>query len=71
MQSAPALQRLLEELERLPGVGPKPAQRYAYWLMNTDRDTAVRLAQAIIDVKDTVHFCSRCFNYAEGDLSTK
>ena len=68
MQSAPALQRLLEELERLPGVGPKTAQRYAYWLMNTDRDTAVRLAQAIIDVKDTVHFCSRCFNYAEGDL---
>lgn len=68
MQSAPALQRLLDELERLPGVGPKTAQRYAYWLMNVDRDTAMRLAQAIIDVKDTVHFCARCFNYAEGDL---
>ena len=68
MQSAPALQRLLDELERLPGVGPKTAQRYAYWLMNTDRDTAARLAQAIVDVKDTVHFCTRCFNYAEGEL---
>jgi len=68
MQSAPALQRLLEELERLPGVGPKTAQRYAYWLMNVDRETAARLSQAIIDVKDTVHFCTRCFNYAEDDL---
>ncbi len=36
--------------------------------MNVDRETAARLSQAIIDVKDTVHFCTRCFNYAEDDL---
>ena len=68
MNSTPAIQKLLDELERLPGVGPKSAQRMAYWILNSDRATALRLAQAIVEVKDTVHFCSRCFNYAEDDL---
>ncbi len=67
MQSAPAIQKLLDELERLPGIGPKSAQRMAYWILNTDRATALRLAEAITEVKDTVHFCKRCFNYAEAD----
>lgn len=68
MESAPAIQKLLDELERMPGVGPKSAQRIAYWLLNSSRDSALRLADAIVDVKDTVHFCSVCFNYAEGDV---
>ena len=68
MQSSPALQKLLDELERLPGIGAKSAQRIAYWMMNTDKSTVVRLAEAIVEVKDSVHFCSRCFNYAEDDL---
>lgn len=68
MQAAPSIQTLLDELERMPGVGPKSAQRIAYWILNTDRATALRLADAIVEVKDTVRFCSRCFNYAEGDL---
>ena len=68
MYSTPSIQRLLDEIERLPGVGPKSAQRIVYWLLNTDRATARQLADAIIEVKDTVHFCKRCFNYAEGDL---
>lgn len=67
MLAAPAIQKLLDELERLPGVGPKSAQRMAYWLLNTDRATALRLAEAIVEVKDTVHFCNRCFNYAQDD----
>ena len=67
MYSAPAVQRLLDELERLPGIGPRSAQRIAYWILNADKETALRLADAIVDVKETVHFCSRCFNYAEGD----
>ena len=65
MYSAPAVQRLLDELERLPGIGPRSAQRIAYWILNADKETALRLADAIVDVKETVHFCSRCFNYAE------
>ena len=68
MLAAPAIQKLLDELERLPGVGPKSAQRMAYWILNTDRATAVRLADSIVEVKDTVHFCGRCFNYAQDDL---
>ena len=67
MFAAPAIQTLLDELERLPGIGPKSAQRIAYWILNTDYDTAMRLSQAIVEVKDTVHFCPRCFNYAQGD----
>jgi len=68
MNTAPALQKLLDELERLPGIGAKSAQRIAYWMMNTDSATVLRLAEAITEVKSTVHFCSRCFNYAEDDL---
>ena len=68
MQSAPSIQKLLDELERLPGIGPKSAQRIAYWLLNADKASALRLADAIVEVKDTVRFCSRCFNYAEGEL---
>lgn len=68
MNVSSAIQKLLDELERLPGVGPKSAQRIAYWILNEDRIDATRLAQAIIEVKDTVHFCTRCFNYAQDDL---
>jgi len=68
MYAAPSIQVLLAELERLPGIGPKSAQRIAYWILNSDRATVLRLSDAIIEVKNTVHFCSRCFNYAQDDL---
>lgn len=68
MQSAPSIQRLLDELERLPGVGPKSAQRMVYYILNTDSERAMRLASAIEEVKETVQFCERCFNYAEDTL---
>ena len=68
MTQAPSIQRLLNEFERLPGIGPKSAQRIVYWLLNRDSEQVKNLAEAIIDVKDTVHFCTRCFNYAEADL---
>jgi recombination protein RecR len=66
--SAPAIQKLLDELERLPGVGPKSAQRMAYFILNEDKSTALRLASAIVEVKEQVHFCPQCFNYAQGEL---
>ena len=68
MYAAPSIQKLLDELERLPGIGPKSAQRIAYWILNTDKATALRLSEAIAEVKDQVHFCRQCFNYAEDDL---
>ena len=60
--------RLLEELERLPGVGPKSAQRIAYWLLTVDVSDADRLASSISEVKRAIHFCPRCFNFAVDDL---
>lgn len=68
MYAAPSIQILLDELGRLPGIGPKSAQRIAYWLLNASNDQALRLADAIVQVKETVHFCNRCFNYAQDDL---
>ena len=68
MQSAPSIQVLLDELERMPGIGSKSAQRIAYWVLNSERASAERLAEAIIEVKDKVHFCPQCFNYAEDEL---
>ena len=68
MQQSMAIQHLLDEFERLPGIGPKSAQRIVYWLLNSSVDDANALANAIIAVKNTVHFCPQCFNYAEGEL---
>jgi recombination protein RecR len=68
MSQSLSIQKLLDEFERLPGIGPKSAQRIVYWLLNTSKTDATRLAQAIVEVKETVHFCPQCFNYAEGDL---
>jgi len=68
MTQSLSIQKLLDEFERLPGIGPKSAQRIVYWLLNAAPDDAARLAQAIIEVKETVHFCPQCFNYAEGEL---
>lgn len=62
-----ALQRLLDELGRLPGIGPKSAQRIAYYLLESDAEQARRLADAILDVKQQVHFCPICFSYATRD----
>lgn len=68
MQAAPAIQKLLDELERLPGVGPKSAQRMAYWILNSDKASVMRLAEALVEVKEHIGFCARCFNYAEDEL---
>lgn len=59
---------LIEELERLPGIGPKSAQRLAYHILRSDAESADRLANAIVEVKRSIRFCSRCFNFAAGDL---
>ncbi|GAB4278662.1 MAG: recombination mediator RecR [Coriobacteriia bacterium] len=60
--------RLLEELERLPGIGPKSAQRLAFFILKSDEESTRRLAEAILDAKERVSFCRVCFNFSEGDL---
>ena len=62
---AASVQDLIDELGRLPGVGPKSAQRIAFHLLKVDKPDALRLAQAIAEVKDRVSFCTRCFNVSE------
>ncbi|MDQ3592300.1 MAG: recombination mediator RecR [Actinomycetota bacterium] len=61
------VQDLIDELGRLPGVGPKGAQRIAFYLLDADPVDVKRLAQVLIEVKDTVRFCSVCGNVAEDD----
>jgi recombination protein RecR len=62
------IQDLIDELSRLPGIGPKSAQRLAFHLVKTDPREARRLAEAIIQAKERVSFCRECGNVAEGDL---
>src|SRR2546422_11107236 len=62
------LERLIQELSRLPGIGPKTAQRLAFHLLRVDRQRADSLAQAIEDVKARIGYCERCYNIAEGSL---
>jgi recombination protein RecR len=62
------VQALIDELGRLPGVGPKSAQRIAFYLLKADAVDAKRLAAAIVDAKDRVSWCRRCFNISEGEL---
>jgi len=61
------VQDLIDELGRLPGVGPKSAQRIAFHLLKLPKEDAVRLARAITEVKDRISFCRRCFNVSEGE----
>src|ERR1035441_610265 len=62
------LQSLIDELGRLPGIGPKSAQRINFHLLKVAPEDALRLAEAIIAVKERITLCTRCFNVAEGGL---
>ena len=66
LQYARPLQRLLTALERLPGIGPKNAQRLAFFLLRSSTAEAQELAEAVLEVKQKIRDCSRCFNYSEG-----
>lgn len=68
MQLPEPLDRLIAELSRLPGVGPKTAQRLAFHFLREDRQRAERLSAALLDLKARIGYCSRCFNIAEGPL---
>ncbi len=63
-----ALEELIQELSRLPSVGPKTAQRLAFHVLRSDRARAEALARAILDVKTRIGYCERCWNIAEGPL---
>lgn len=62
------VQDLIDELGRLPGIGPKSAQRIAFHLLKTSKEEALRLSRSISEVKERISFCQRCFNVSEGPL---
>ena len=66
MSYSSTVQELIDQLGRLPGSGPKSAQRVAFYLLKAPTEDAVRLSRAIVDAKERVSFCDRCFNLSEG-----
>ena len=65
---AEPMSQLVDELKRLPGVGPKSAQRIAFHLLGVNREEAQRLADAVTPMREKIQLCVQCNNIAEGDL---
>lgn len=65
---AKPLARLVGELEKLPGIGPKSAQRMAFYLLRVPKEEARRLADAIVEVKEKISFCHECYNFTDQEL---
>jgi recombination protein RecR len=65
--TAQPVARLIEEFGKLPGIGPKTASRLAFHLLRGPREDATALAEAILEVKERIRLCSRCFNITEND----
>ena len=63
-----ALQDLIDALGRLPGIGPKSAQRIAFYVLSRPKAEAELLAQALIDAKEKIRFCTKCGNIAQEEL---
>ena len=62
-----SLVRLMTELGRLPGIGPRSAERIAFHLLRASRDVALPLAQVIRDIKENLKHCTQCYNLTETD----
>ncbi len=65
--AATPVARLVDEFHRLPGIGPKTAQRLAYYLIRMPEEQARSLAEAVLAVKERIILCSRCYNITEAD----
>lgn len=66
-KSSESVDRLIEEFSKLPGIGRKTAMRLAFYILKENKTEAERLAQALLDVKERVKYCSICFNITEND----
>ncbi len=65
MLNIPALEKLVHELSRLPGIGPKTAQRLAYYVLKSKDTYPAQLTEALLRVQTEVHSCTECFNYTD------
>lgn len=63
-----SMRKLIEEFAKMPGIGPKTAERLAFYVLKTDKDAAKALSDAIIRIKTTTRFCSLCNNLSEHEL---
>ncbi|MGI5875314.1 MAG: recombination mediator RecR [Dethiobacteria bacterium] len=64
----PSLTNLVEELRRLPGIGPKSAMRLAFFILSMEKNEVESIAHALVEVKKRIKYCSRCRNLTEEDL---
>ena len=67
VQGADAISHLIQELNKLPGIGPKSAQRLAYYLMRAPQEQAIQLADSILTIKQKIKLCTTCFNVTDAD----
>ena len=67
VQGADAISHLIQELNKLPGIGPKSAQRLAYYLMRAPQEQAIQLADSILSIKQKIKLCTTCFNVTDAD----
>ncbi len=67
LYTSEALQQLIEEFARLPGIGRKTAQRLALYILKQPREEVVKMAKALVNVKDRIRYCSSCWNITEID----
>jgi recombination protein RecR len=67
LYTSEALQQLIEEFAQLPGIGRKSAQRIALYLLKQPREEVVKMATALVSVKDRIRYCSSCWNITEDD----
>jgi recombination protein RecR len=68
MLNIPALEKLVHELSKLPGIGPKTAQRLAYHILKSPADYSVRLAESLEQVRTEIKICKECFNYTDKEV---
>src|SRR5262249_49671588 len=68
MQPSGAIGQLMQEFGKLPGIGPKTAERLTHFLLAGDRRQATALSEALRTVVESVHLCKQCFNLTEGEL---
>ncbi|MCS6950734.1 MAG: recombination mediator RecR [Armatimonadota bacterium] len=68
MEYAKPLAKLIRELEKMPGIGPRSAQRLAFYILRLPQEEARALSEAILEVKERITTCRRCFNFTEEEL---
>jgi recombination protein RecR len=68
MLNIPVLEKLVHDLSRLPGIGPKTAQRLAYHILRSPKEYALRLSETLVQVRELVKTCPQCFNYTDAEI---